>query len=58
MTCTNTETTYYCNCIDFTTTEYDSLEDHIVSHANNGNGEDHYYLGYCCGDSCTILHEN
>jgi hypothetical protein len=45
---------YYCNC-SFSSTEYESLEDHIVSHAKNGNGSNHYYFGYCCGCGCTLL---
>jgi hypothetical protein len=57
MTC-ETEKTYYCNCIKFNSTDYDSLEDHIVSHANNGNGANHYYLGFCCGCGCTTLNNN
>ena len=55
MSC-DTEKKYYCICT-FSTTNYDSLEDHIVSHANNGNGKHHYYLGYCCDCGCTKVND-
>ena len=44
MSCNNT--TYVCNCGDGFS-EYDQLEDHIVSHANNGHSG-HFYCGRCC----------
>ena len=46
---------YICNCgSDFSS--YDRLEDHIVSHANNGNSG-HYYRGRCCSCGCTLIND-
>jgi len=44
MSCNNTK--YVCKCgANFSS--YDRLENHIVSHANNGRSG-HLYAGRCC----------
>lgn len=48
------EKTYFCGCGDFSSSDYESLEDHIVSHSNNRNAG-HYYLGVCCSCGCETM---
>ena len=51
--CNDTE--YICKCGDWFSS-YDALEDHVSSHAWNGNGADHWYWAKCVGPNCQIVH--